>query len=158
MTNGVIRRVLHIGNDTDGQVTPAVALLLCLRPHLGIRYSSFAFDLGSTFAPSILGRPRFRLCPQIFKFYQLTTISSARWRTFLVSPGAYAPDLIFYSLDGQPIFAPPRPPWGKNRSPNLPLSFPGIVGVYGPSFSELVIVVWPPNDNSHTYKHTIILL
>ena len=30
---------------------------------------------------------------------------------------------IFYSLDDQPIFAPPRPPWGKNRSPNLPNAY-----------------------------------
>ena len=65
---------------------------------------------------------------------------------------------IFYLLDGQPIFAPPRPPWGKNRSPNLPLSFLGIVRVYVPSQGSkwwggwgfnppvpLFIPLWPPN-------------
>ena len=154
------RRHWRPGNPRSG------TLLLGFRPRLGIPYSSFAFDLGSTFAPSlcprprfdfcalalpsILGCPRFRLCPQILNFINWQHISSGRWRICIRH--------IFYSLDGQPIFAPPRPPWGKNRSPNLPISFPGIVGVYVPRFGDLEIVVWPTNENSHSYKHTIVLL
>ena len=74
---------------------------------------------------------------------------------FLMSPGTYLKyqTLIFYSQDGQIIFASPCSPWGKNRSFNLPLTFPGIVGVYVPSLGELVIVVLLPIHNLHTHKH-----
>ena len=71
----------------------------------------------------------------------------------LCHPAHMYQNFICYSLDGQPIFAPPRSPWSKNRSPNLPISFPGIVGVYVPSLGELVIVVWPPIHNSHTHTN-----
>ena len=67
-----------------------------------------------------------------------------------MSPGA---DFYFLFARWPAHFAPPHPPWGKNRSPNLPISFPGIVGVYVPSLGELVIVMWPPIHNLHTHKH-----
>ena len=46
-------------------------------------------------------------------------------------------------------------PCDKNRSPNLPISFPWIVGVYVPSLDELVIVLWPPIHNVYTKRINI---
>ena len=111
---------------------PPVALLLGLRPRLGLRYSGFAL------------RPRFGRRPQNVIFYQVTTISSGRWCICFSCHQAHMyRNFILYSLVGQSIFAPPRSPWGKSRSPDLPKLFLGIVGVYVPSLGDSGVAAHP---------------
>ena len=92
-------------------------------------------------------RPRFKLCPQILYFTNWQQYHSVDGACFSYHLSYMYRSFIFY------LFLSLHIPMGQ-KSPNLPISFPGIVRVLCAKFwwaSE--IVLWPSIHNSHTHTN-----